>query len=123
MSTTTYCQPKDFRCSANHWALALKSGSVIVVPKESQLFQPIGGVGARVSALPEADDLGLIVSPFILEPFGVAEAKDASASRAISETRSSIRGFMAFLSWRIVRKTCKRFRVEIAQWGICYNQK
>ena len=50
MSTTTYCQPKDFRCSANHWALALKSGSVMVVPKESQLFQPIGGVGAKVSA-------------------------------------------------------------------------
>src|SRR5271165_6568069 len=98
MSTTTYCQPKDFRCSANHCALALKSGSVIVVPKESQLFQPIGGVGAKVSALPAPDALGLVASPITLDRHGVAEAKRASADRARSETRSSIRGFMRSLS-------------------------
>jgi hypothetical protein len=68
----------------------------MVVPKESQLFQPIGGVGTKVSAVAEAEGLGLVVSPFTLEPRGVAEAKEASTSRAISETWSSIRGFMRF---------------------------
>jgi len=89
---------------------------VMVVPKESQLFQPIGGVGARASAVAEANGPGLVVSPFTLDRHGVADAKEASMSRVISETRSSIRGFM-------VKDTRESFGVEIAQWGICDNLK
>ena len=88
----------------------------MVVPKESQLFQPIGGVGARASAVAEANGPGLVVSPFTLDRHGVADAKEASMSRVISETRSSIRGFM-------VKDTRESFGVEIAQWGICDNLK
>src|ERR1700730_3178186 len=47
MSTTTYCQPNAFKWSANHFTLALNSDSETVVPYESQLFQPMGGVAAR----------------------------------------------------------------------------
>jgi hypothetical protein len=100
----------------------LKSGSVMVVPKESQLFQPIGGVGARASAVAAADGLGLVVSPFTLDCHGVAEAKRVSTDRATSETRSSVRAFMGFFV-RMVKDRCESFGVEIAQWGICDNLK
>src|SRR5258708_39101557 len=46
ISTTTYCQPEFFRCSAIHFAFARASASLTDSPKESQLFQPIGGVAA-----------------------------------------------------------------------------
>src|SRR5258708_38711565 len=46
ISTTTYRQPEFFRCSAIHFAFARTSASLTDSPKESQLFQPIGGVAA-----------------------------------------------------------------------------
>src|SRR5262249_47888765 len=46
ISTTTYSQPNGFRYFASHAALAWNSASLIVVPYESQLFQPIGGFTA-----------------------------------------------------------------------------
>src|ERR1700686_5401840 len=88
MSTTTYCQPNDLRCSANHCTFALKSASVTVVPKESQLFQPIGGVGAEDS--PPAG-----APPFTLECRGIADEYMTRTDSARSETRSSILNFMS----------------------------
>jgi hypothetical protein len=41
-------QPKGSRCLAMNAAFARTSSSVTDVPKQSQLFQPIGGVPARV---------------------------------------------------------------------------
>src|SRR6266568_6346117 len=46
MSTTTYCQPCDLSFSAIASACALSCASLIVVAKQSQLFQPIGGFSA-----------------------------------------------------------------------------
>src|SRR5690242_7896037 len=43
MSITTVSQPYGSRCSAMNRALSSTSASVTVVPKQSQLFQPIGG--------------------------------------------------------------------------------
>src|ERR1035437_2522118 len=56
MSTTTYCQPKAFRFFAIQSALAFTCASFTVVPYESQLFQPIGGVaeGTPVDCAPAA---------------------------------------------------------------------
>src|SRR6202030_3868051 len=88
MSTTTYCQPNDLRCSANHCTFALKSASVTVVPKESQLFQPIGGVGAANS--PPA-----VAPPFTLECRGIVDEYMTRTDSARSETRSSIRSLMS----------------------------
>src|SRR5215472_6870217 len=50
ISTTTYCHPCCFNLAAMYAALALTSASVTLVPYESQLFQPMGGVGAIGSA-------------------------------------------------------------------------
>src|SRR6185295_8675896 len=47
MSTTTYCQPWALSLAAMKSALALVCASVTVVPKQSQLFQPMGGVAAQ----------------------------------------------------------------------------
>src|SRR5262245_10737683 len=47
MSTTMYCQPCCFRCLDMYSAFARTSDSSTVGPKQSQLFQPIGGVGAH----------------------------------------------------------------------------
>ena len=44
MSTTTYSQPKGFRCSAMYSAFSRTCASVTAAPKQSQLFQPMGGV-------------------------------------------------------------------------------
>src|SRR6202011_2733821 len=78
----------DLRCSANHCALALKSASVTVVPKESQLFQPIGGVDAE-------DSSPALVPPFTLKCRGMADEYRTRADSARSEKRSSIRNFMS----------------------------
>src|ERR1700722_14204005 len=48
MSTTMYCQPCCFKCAAIQSALAFTGASPTVVPYESQLFQPIGGVAANL---------------------------------------------------------------------------
>ena len=45
-STTTYCQPNSFSCAAITTILARNCASFTVSPYESQLFHPIGGVGA-----------------------------------------------------------------------------
>src|SRR5271165_49636 len=46
-SITTYCQPNCFRCLAIHSAFARTWASVMLSLYESQLFQPMGGVGAN----------------------------------------------------------------------------
>jgi hypothetical protein len=46
MSITTYSQPYAARYDAMKEALARTSSSVTEVPKQSQLFHPIGGVAA-----------------------------------------------------------------------------
>src|SRR5271156_1070309 len=48
ISTTTYCQPNAASFAAMASALALTSFSFTVGPNESQLFQPMGGVGANI---------------------------------------------------------------------------
>src|SRR5271156_1333840 len=48
ISTTTYCQPNAASLAAMLSALALTSSSFTVGPNESQLFQPMGGVGANI---------------------------------------------------------------------------
>src|SRR3954447_14084650 len=48
MSTTMYCQPCCFRCAAIQAAFAFTWTSFTVVPYESQLFHPIGGVRASM---------------------------------------------------------------------------
>src|SRR3954452_318803 len=45
-----YCHPYFAKCSAIQSALALTCCSRTAVPYESQLFQPIGGVGAMEGA-------------------------------------------------------------------------
>src|SRR4051812_49800969 len=50
MSTTTYSHPCGAR-SARQVAFARTSASVTLAPKESQLFQPIGGVAATCLSL------------------------------------------------------------------------
>src|SRR5438094_726741 len=49
ISMVTYFQPKGFKCFANHSALARNSFSLMVVPYPSQLFQPMGGVSAKMA--------------------------------------------------------------------------
>ena len=46
-SSTMYCQPWAFSLSAMNAAWALACSSVTVVARQSQLFQPMGGVGAQ----------------------------------------------------------------------------
>jgi hypothetical protein len=48
MSTTTYRHPNLASFAAMASALALTSFSLTVGPNESQLFQPMGGVGASM---------------------------------------------------------------------------
>lgn len=46
-SRTMYCQPWALSLSAMKAALAFACASVTVVARQSQLFQPMGGVGAQ----------------------------------------------------------------------------
>src|SRR5664280_1208280 len=85
MSTTTYSQPWDFRCSAMKSAFVFVRASVTVQPKQSQLFQPMGGRAAQLAkrGAPADDGSATAVKGIVSTLNGAASASASCSARIL----------------------------------------